>query len=91
VHPALELQDPAHAEQSARTLSEPSTRWRWAPSGEAWLWFAGLLVVISLSLADGLLGNIVAYERDTTVFYFPLMTCLLLSVLLSLVLWVVNR
>jgi hypothetical protein len=24
-------------------------------------------------------------------FYFPLMTCLLLSVLLSLVFWVVNR
>jgi hypothetical protein len=42
--------------------------------GEKWLWVTGLLVVVSLSLADGLLGNVVAYERDTTVFYFPLMT-----------------
>ena len=40
------------------------------------MWLAGLLAVISLSLADGLLSNVVAYERDTTVFYFPLMTWL---------------
>jgi hypothetical protein len=73
VHAALELQDPAHAEQSSRPLTQPSTRWI-AAAGEAWLWLAALLLVISLSLADGLLGNVVAYERDTTVFYFPLMT-----------------
>jgi hypothetical protein len=42
--------------------------------GEAWLWIVGLLAVVSLSLADGLVANVVAYERDTTVFYFPLMT-----------------
>jgi hypothetical protein len=30
-------------------------------------------------------------ERENMTFYFPLMTCLLLSVLLSLVFWVVNR
>jgi hypothetical protein len=38
------------------------------------LWVAALLVIVSLSLADGLLTNIVAYERDTAVFYFPLMS-----------------
>jgi hypothetical protein len=38
------------------------------------LWIVGLLVVVSLSVADGLLANVVAYERDTTVFYFPLMS-----------------
>jgi hypothetical protein len=76
VHVALEVQDSAHAEPSTRTLTgTPSARWS-APPGEAWLWLAGLLVVISLSLADGLLGNVVAYERDTTVFYFPLMSWL---------------
>lgn len=30
-------------------------------------------------------------ERDSMTFYFPLTTCLLLSVLLSLVFWVLNR
>ncbi|MCA1644098.1 MAG: YfhO family protein [Chloroflexi bacterium] len=34
----------------------------------------GLFAVVSLSLWDGLLANVVAYERDTTVFYFPLMS-----------------
>ena len=41
-----------------------------------WLWLAALLVVVSLSLADGIAANVVAYERDTTVFYFPLMSWL---------------
>jgi hypothetical protein len=35
---------------------------------------AGLVVVIGLSVADGLVANVVAYERDTPVFYLPLMT-----------------
>ncbi|MGZ5873925.1 MAG: DUF2905 family protein [Bradyrhizobium sp.] len=30
-------------------------------------------------------------ERENVTFYFPLMTCLLVSVVLSLVFWVVNR
>ena len=34
----------------------------------------GLLAAVSLSLADGLTANVVAYERDTAVFYFPLMS-----------------
>lgn len=35
-------------------------------------------------------GDIIVERKDMTL-YFPLMTCLLVSVLLSLVLWVVNR
>ena len=42
--------------------------------GEGSLWVAGLLVSVGLSVADGLLSNVVPYERDTTVFYFPLMS-----------------
>ena len=34
---------------------------------------AGLLLVVSVPLADGLLRGVVAFERDTTVFYYPLM------------------
>jgi hypothetical protein len=35
-------------------------------------------------------GDIVI-ERENMTLYFPLMTCLVLSVLFSLMLWVVNR
>lgn len=65
---------------------------------------ARLLIVLGLSiLLVGLLwpylgrvglgrlpGDIVIH-RDNVTFYFPLMTCLLLSLLFSLVLWAVNR
>jgi membrane protein YfhO len=62
---------PKTPETPTRALSGiPARGWR----GEGWLWLAGLLPIISLSLADGVLSNVVAYERDTTVFYFPLMT-----------------
>ena len=39
----------------------------------------------------GRLPGDVVIEREKMTFYFPLMTCLLLSLLLSLVFWVVNR
>jgi hypothetical protein len=72
VHVTLEVQDPARHEQPTRRHRDrPTQRWH---RSEGWLWLAGLLVIISLSLADGLLGNVVAYERDTAVFYFPLMS-----------------
>jgi hypothetical protein len=65
---------------------------------------ARLLVILGLaSLLIGLLwpyltriglgrlpGDIVI-ERDNVTFYFPLMTCLLLSLLFSLIFWAVNR
>ncbi len=35
-------------------------------------------------------GDIVV-ERDNVTFYFPIVTCLLLSVVLSAVLWAINR
>jgi ribose/xylose/arabinose/galactoside ABC-type transport system permease subunit len=31
------------------------------------------------------------YRGKNTVFYFPLVTCLLLSVVISLILWLLNR
>ena len=51
-----------------------SVQARRAHLGEAWLWGAALVFIVGLSLADGLLADIVAYERDTAVFYFPLMS-----------------
>jgi len=39
----------------------------------------------------GRLPGDIVIERDNVTFYFPLVTCLLLSVLISLVYWVVSR
>jgi hypothetical protein len=55
------------------------------------LLFAGLLWPYLSQIGLGRLPGDVVIERRNMTLYFPLMTCLLLSVLLSLVLWVVNR
>jgi hypothetical protein len=39
----------------------------------------------------GRLPGDIVIERENMTFYFPLMTCLLVSVVLSLVFWAVNR
>jgi Protein of unknown function (DUF2905) len=39
----------------------------------------------------GRLPGDIVIERDNMSLYFPLVTCLLLSLLFSVVLWVVNR
>ncbi len=72
---AIEAPDPAPGER----LPHPSVRAsgvRWPSLGRGWLWVAALLASVSLSVADGLLLNVVPYERDTTVFYYPLMSWL---------------
>jgi hypothetical protein len=54
---------------------------------------AGLMVTLGARLPfriGRLPGDIVIRGRHS-VFYFPLMTCLLLSLVLSLVMWVLNR
>jgi hypothetical protein len=53
----------------------------------------GLLLILAgkINLPIGRLpGDIVVRGKNST-FYFPLMTSIVLSVILSLVLWVVNR
>ena len=51
----------------------------------------GLLWPYLNQLGLGRLPGDIVIERENMTFYFPLMTCLLLSVLFSLVFWVVNR
>jgi Protein of unknown function (DUF2905) len=59
----------------------------------------GLLLVLGLvlilagkvNLPIGRLPGDIVYRGKNTTFYFPLMTSILLSVILSLVLYVVNR
>jgi hypothetical protein len=52
---------------------------------------AGLLWPYLARLGLGRLPGDIVIERENMTFYFPLMTCLLVSVLFSLVLWVVSR
>ena len=51
---------------------------------------AGLLLTIFPVRLGRLPGDIVVRGKNST-FYFPLVTCLLISAVLTLVLWLVNR
>jgi hypothetical protein len=51
----------------------------------------GLLWPYLSRIGLGRLPGDIVIERENMTFYFPLMTCLLVSVVLSLVFWVVNR
>ena len=51
----------------------------------------GLLWPHLSRLGLGRLPGDIVIERENMTFYFPLMTCLLVSVLFSLVFWVANR
>ena len=51
----------------------------------------GLLWPYLRRIGLGRLPGDIVIERDNMSLYFPLVTCLLLSLLFSLVLWVVNR
>ena len=52
---------------------------------------AGLLWPFLSRIGLGRLPGDIVIERENITFYFPLMTCLLLSVVFSLVFWIVNR
>jgi hypothetical protein len=52
---------------------------------------AGLLWPFLSRIGLGRLPGDIVIERENLTFYFPLMTCLLLSVVFSLVFWIVNR
>ena len=54
---------------------------------------AGLLLVVlgRTNLPLGRLPGDISYRGKHTTFYFPLVTCILLSAVLSLVLYVVNH
>lgn len=75
VHAALDAQAGAHppARRVALLVSRPASLAR--AQGTTLLSVAALMIAVSLSMADGLLGgNVVAFERDTSAFYFPLMS-----------------
>ena len=51
----------------------------------------GLLWPYLSQLGLGRLPGDIVIERGNTTFYFPLMTCILISLVFSLILWVANR
>ncbi len=51
----------------------------------------GLLWPYLIRLGLGRLPGDIVIERGNTTFYFRLMTCILISLVFSLVLWVANR
>lgn len=67
--------------------------------GRMLVFFGGLLLVLGLvlifagklHLPIGRLPGDIVYRGKHTTFYFPLVTCIVLSVILSLVLYFVNR
>jgi hypothetical protein len=52
---------------------------------------AGLLWPVLTRLGLGRLSGDIAIQRGNFTFYFPLVTCIIISVLLSAVLWLFNR
>jgi hypothetical protein len=52
---------------------------------------AGLLWPWITRLGLGRLPGDIAIERSNFTFYFPIVTCLIISVVLSFILWLLNR
>jgi DUF2905 family protein len=50
-----------------------------------------LILAGKMNVPLGRLPGDIVYRGKNTVFYFPLATCLVISILLSLVLWLINR
>lgn len=58
------------------------------------LMLAGVGLLLWVGFGKGWLGRLpgdIHFSRGNFTFYFPLSTCLVLSLLLSLVLWLVSR
>ena len=67
--------------------------------GKSFIFFGLILVVIGLllvlagraNLPVGRLPGDILYRRKNTTVYFPLVTCLILSLILSLVMYLINH
>ena len=70
-----------------------------ADLGKALIFFGAIIVVIGgilllssrANLPIGRLPGDIVYRGKNTSFYFPIVTCIVLSVVLSLIFWIVGR
>lgn len=60
--------------------------------------FGGVIMILGLALWSGFgygwLGRLpgdISIERGNSTFYFPIVTCLIISIVLSLILWFFRR
>jgi len=67
--------------------------------GKLLIAFGGLMVLLGLiitlagraNLPLGRLPGDIVYRGKNTSFYFPIVTCILLSILLSAIMWIIGR
>ena len=54
---------------------------------------AGLVVIVAgkSNIFFGRLPGDISYRGKNATFYFPIVSCIVLSIVLSLIMWVVNR
>jgi hypothetical protein len=70
-----------------------------ADFGKALIFFGVVIAIVGVvvlassraNLPIGRLPGDILYRGKNTTFYFPIVTCIVLSVVLSLVLWIVGR
>jgi hypothetical protein len=70
-----------------------------ADFGKALIFFGVVIAIVGVAvllssranLPIGRLPGDILYRGKNTTFYFPIVTCIVLSVVLSLVLWIVGR
>jgi hypothetical protein len=67
--------------------------------GKALIAFGGLMIAVGVivvlagkvNIPLGRLPGDISYRGKNTAFYFPIVTCIVISVVLSLIMWLVNR
>jgi len=70
-----------------------------ADLGKALIFFGVVIAVVGVvvlvssraNLPNGRLPGDIVYRGKNTSFYFPIVTCIVLSVVLSLVFWIIGR
>ena len=69
------------------------------PLGKLLILFGGVLVLVGIvvvlagraNLPLGRLPGDIVYRGKNTSFYFPIVTCIVISVLLSLLMWIIGK
>jgi hypothetical protein len=67
--------------------------------GKLLIVFGGIMIVVGLivilagkaNLPLGRIPGDITYRGKNTTIYFPLVTCIVLSIVLSLIMWLINR
>jgi Protein of unknown function (DUF2905) len=69
------------------------------PLGKLLILFGGILIVIGIvvvlagraNLPLGRLPGDIVYRGKNTTVYFPIITCIVLSIVLSFIMWIISR